>query len=448
MCVSLGSPLRKKYPLIDQTKPNRTPVRTFLKLLAYGRFYEIKCIVRKKSKTLVWLITNPNSLPRRLLRDIPILKPIFQRKYIRDIYKKFYNYDANESTGRLRIALIIREGTTRPRSSAFIRLISPLTDPSIKELVSVRIFPENTTNIGKNYDICIIQRTVYDNVSTAKKLLANLEAAGTSLVVDSDDAFSAIDRIHPEHDVHQARLDAFNYLLNKADEVWFSTEMLARAHSEISNKVKIVPNSLDPRIWKQDPIRAPNNDQPLQFVYMGTATHNADLAMILPALENTAKQYPKSFVLNVIGVSDNLPSRPWIRRILPEKGTLYPLFVTWFSRQHCFDIGLSPLVDSNFNRSKSDIKCLDYIAADIVPLVSDFTPYKSHELDKFIIRVKNTPQAWENALSKLVANTFRTRAENKRRIANGKKYLWNKRSSSKVAKQLLRHLEDLAVKQN
>ena len=170
---------------------------------------------------------------------------------------------------------------------------------------------------------------------------------------------------------------------------------------------------------------------------MGTATHDVDLKMIIPALEKVAAKHPDSFTLTLIGVADTVPDRLWIARLYqPKYGSINPAFVKWFRAQGPFDVGLSPLVDSEFNRGKSDIKCLDYLAAGIRPVVSDITPYQSADLNKYIIRVKNTNKDWEEGLTVIVENAAAVRADNARLMPAAQNYIWGERSSEQTAQQL------------
>lgn len=181
-------------------------------------------------------------------------------------------------------------------------------------------------------------------------------------------------------------------------------------------------------------------DGKIKMIYMGTATHDADLEMIMPALEKLYAQYPDSFTLYVVGVSSVLPDAPWIKRLQPNKTSLYPLFVKWFVKQGPFDIGLSPLVDTPFNRCKSDIKCLDYFAVDAVPFVSDVTPYKTAELDSLIIKVPNEVDKWFDALASIVKDPVASRRRLLATQDQAKEYLWTKRTVEKAAETILKNL--------
>lgn len=340
----------------------------------------------------------------------------------------------------LHVAAVLRDLDVRPQSSAFIRLISPLSYLSGK--LTLSILPESSTKIDKTADICIVQRTAFDTPEQAKELLGNLKKASTSLIVDVDDGFIDIDESHPEYNEQKQRLSALSLLVDECDQLWCSTDLIAQRYSEYKNKSAVVPNSLDPNIWKNARPKKPKSNK-LEIVYMGTGTHHADFKMIIPALDSAFRKAPDSFRLTIIGVSKDIPKKDYITELSPSKrsDTIYPNFVKWFLKKGPFDVGISPLVDSKFNRLKSDIKVLDYLAAGALPLVSDLEPYSSKELDGFIVRAKNKGSEWTSAILELAEKKQATNAVGNQ--AEGRRYALKERSAEKTAQLLLKQLSSL-----
>ncbi len=343
----------------------------------------------------------------------------------------------------MRVAVIARDGDSYPKSSAFIRLISPLTDPALKGKLTLQLYPENTRSVPANCDVCIVQRNAFDTLKGAESLVKALQATQTALVIDTDDAFHDIDPDHPEHDAHRATLAAFDYLVAHASQVWTSTDQLATYFKQANPNTTVVRNSLDQRVWHHHEQHEPGKDTPLQLLYMGTVSHSADFELIFPALDAAAEKNPGSFELTVIGVASTLPDRPWVKRIYQKRGgSIYPRFIPWLLKQGPFDYGLSPLVDNEFNRGKSDIKCLDYIGLGATPIVSDVLPYQNEELDDFIIRVKNSRQAWESAICEIISDTVSSRSVSSVMNNRAREYAFHSRSSSASAQQLFELLQD------
>lgn len=370
----------------------------------------------------------------RIMVRTSFYNPVRERKNLAEVLENKFSYP--DDSGKYKVSLVIRDGNFSPRSSSFIRLISPLTDESVRKDINLSLLSAQKLPKELDADFVIVQRTAFDKLHQATKLV---EKAGTAkLIVDNDDAFHEISEEHPEYTQQIKRVEAMEYLLEKADRIWVSTEKLI--DKKYADKTQVVINTLDSRLWGNRPAKTTKG--PLKMVYMGTATHDADLEMILPALDKVQETNP--FQLFTIGVSQNVPERAWITQLnTPRFGSLYPTFVDWFQEQGPFDIGLSPLVDSAFNRSKSDIKCLDYFAAGIMPVVSDILPYQSKEIEPFIIKVKNDEKQWVRTLAEIAKDPEKFRAQKSEIISKAQEYLWNERSSTNTVKILLKNFQDL-----
>lgn len=411
----------KSYPLIRE---NYRRVRKIVLHLRYGRFYRAAKLTNHYNPIYRLAIKNPIYVRHR------------QKQNLERVLAKFYPDLINQTALKKKpsVALILREGNTFPRSSAFIRLLSPLAG-CLGSKINIDVVDSKNIALPK-VDFVIIQRTAIDNLRAAKKLIESARNMDALIIVDNDDAFNHISQNHPEYAKHQRRIKAFQTLIEEADQIWLSEETLI--DSDFRSKSVVIKNSLDKNIWtlRRKP-KQKRQTKRIQMVYMGTATHNEDLQMILPALEKLNYEYPGSFRLKIIGVSEDLPDEKWISRLYtPRFGALYPTFVQWFLRQGPFDIGLSPLVDSDFNRAKSDIKCLDYIAAGIMPVVSNVRPYQNKEIEDFIIKVNNNSDAWLKELASIVADPKSFRKRKSVILPRAQKYLWRKRSAETTAKKI------------
>src|SRR5690606_16932600 len=127
----------------------------------------------------------------------------------------------------------------------------------------------------------------------------------------------------------------------------------------------------------------------LTLGYMGTLTHDADLCLILPALDEVGRAAPHSLELQVIGGVGTgatwslLKDLPFpVRRIDPPTGE-YPHFMHWFTGSIHWDVALAPLLDTPFNRCKSDVKFLDYSALGTAGIYSRDSIYAEHVIHGF-----------------------------------------------------------------
>lgn len=378
----------------------------------------------------------------RLILLTPYRLNRMQKKHFNKELERVFNFSPDPNKP-LNVALVLRDGNSFPKSSAFVRLIAPLTHSSVAEKINLNFTSPKQSKLWHDEKaVYVVQRTAFDNLSAAQKFVKKIKRNNSKLIVDNDDAFHLISNSHPEYYTQVKRIDAIQYLFDQADRIWVSeTNLVPKDHKK---KTTVIKNSLDKRMWKTKRQSKVVSGAPIKMVYMGTATHDADFRMILPALDTLHEKYQGSFSLTAIGVSQDIPERPWIDQINPPRfGSLYPSFVDWFLRQGPFDIGLSPLVDNEFNRAKSDIKCLDYIAAGISPLVSDVEPYRNKDLRSFIIKIDNDVEAWFRELSKIVADPKSFREKKTKIMPRAQKYLWSKRSAEITAKLLYKELRDL-----
>lgn len=340
---------------------------------------------------------------------------------------------------RLNVTLVLPKAK-RPTSSTYIRLLSPMSLPGFGP-VGLDIIDEKGIWVSPRTSVCVVQRTAFGSASVARRFLADARRVGSLVIVDSDDAFSSLDPDHPQYQQQAERASILESVMREADEVWLSTDDLLASHQIPS--ARVVRNTLDLRLWRSAgaPAAAPLGD-PLRIVYMGTSTHDGDFAMVEPALDRLHATHPGQFRVSLVGIAKDLPDKPWME-ILKRPANAYPQFVPWLVGRGPFDVGLSPLVDSAFNRAKSDIKCLDYLALGSLPVVSDVLPYRVDELDEHVHRVPNDPADWYDELSSLVTGRDDLRRDAPRRRAAAADYLVGSRSADLTARLLRERIEIL-----
>lgn len=344
--------------------------------------------------------------------------------------------------GRLNVTLVLRSAK-KPTSSTYIRLLSPMSRPAFGP-VGLDVVDHKDLWISRRSDVCIVQRTAFNDSATAQRFVDEAHRRGCAVVVDSDDAFSTLDPDHPQYAQQIERAAVLEGVMRRADEVWLSTDDLRRAHDLPTSRV--VRNTLDLALWKPGagPAHASAPEAPLRMLYMGTTTHDGDLAMLAPVLERLHAARPGAFVVVMVGVAKDVVERPWMRVVKPPSSA-YHRFVPWLVEQGPFDVGLSPLLDSPFNRAKSDIKCLDYLALGARPVVSDVEPYRGAELDGLVDRVPDDPETWFTTLVSLVDGREGLRRDAPRQREAGQAYLASTRSADTTATFLRARLDALVA---
>lgn len=339
--------------------------------------------------------------------------------------------DGSSPPRRTRIGLLMQQGRRGPTSSGFIRLIAPLSTDAAHGRLEIRVLDGPDDPNLSDCDACIVQRVAVDDLDRATALVARLRENGQLLLVDNDDAFAMLGSGHPESEVYVDKDAALRFLLSAADQAWFSTRALSDVYRAQAPVSEVVPNTLDPRLWRnyRKPRRLLANGDCVQLLYMGTATHDADFELILPALDRLHATYPGRFALTAVGALRHPPQRPWLSVLSPPPDCRdYPRFVRWLAGQGPYDVGLAPLVDNAFNACKSDIKFLDYSALGLLSLVSDVPAYAGPAKDRALaVLVANDTAGWYRSLQDVLLGKLDMEAMASRAAS----YVWEERSTTR-----------------
>ena len=329
----------------------------------------------------------------------------------------------------LRVGVLAQAPGAPLTSSAWIRLLLPLQRLEQQGGCVLTQLKPGATPVC--LDRLIVQRAACPRLEAAEALVQACRAQGLPLILDLDDALFALPAEHPERERYAPALPALEHLLAAADRRVFSTPTLAAQCQTFGGARAVLANGLDADTWA-GPKRFPRAEAegPLQLLYMGSRTHDADLALILPELDALAAQDPDAFRLTLVGGLSQPLQRPWLTVAeVPLEARRYPRFVRWLRRLHRHDLGLAPLVANSFNAAKSDVKLLDYAALGLPALCSPGPAYQ--ELLAAGLALPAEPGQWAEQI--LWAARHRRRLRRLAQVAHG--YLWRQRSSEQVGQQ-------------
>ena len=307
--------------------------------------------------------------------------------------------------GRLATLVIPERGAGRWSPCAYIRLLQPLTHPSIAARVDVHVVDAREA-LRYQSDLLITQRTAVADLAQAEALIDHCRRHGIKLVYDLDDDLMGIGSSHPDWEQLSALRPLIVRMVEEADSVHVATEMLSRKVLRFRPNARVVPNALDERIWTElSPIPPPDAGHPIRILYMGTPTHARDLALIEPACRQLRSEFGRKIAFEILGVTADDTFAAWAARVdLPAfAARSYPGFVDWCKSQARWHIGVAPLVDDEFNRSKSPIKAMDYAALGVAVVASDVPAYRGMiRHNETGLLVANEPQAWRQALRTVI----------------------------------------------
>lgn len=290
------------------------------------------------------------------------------------------------------------------------------------DLSSVESVKQSYRDIVSKYDL-VISKPI-DNQLPATLLSLTCQELGVPLIVDLDDNHFEVKEDNPAYlqgygpgGEKRQILGAF---ISFADALFVSTKPLADYYKKflkealtIEKPVFVLPNSNDFDDWQ---VKTPEHKEKEDIVigWMGSVTHDEDLAMVIPAIKTVLEKYPK-VKFNVVGglreetIHKLLPEDgEWMNRFLATGPTQawdkYPELVANLD----FDIGICPLVNDEFTKGKSHIKWMEYTMAGIPVVVSDSYPYTKPILRKQVVQdgktglVAKTTQEWVDHLSRLI----------------------------------------------
>ncbi|WP_047192428.1 glycosyltransferase family 1 protein [Microvirga vignae] len=292
--------------------------------------------------------------------------------------------------------------TGAPTACAYWRLILPFTDRLITSAINVRFVPLAQLSAVRG-DIVVMQRTSARTVAELERLRDYCERTGTKLVYDIDDDLLALGDDHPEKHAYAGLVEVVRGMLAAADQVWVSTEVLAERYRPLACEVVVVPNRLDPRIWRAHPI-VPRSGGPVRFVYAGTPSHQADYEeLIAPGFRRLRNEFGADVELYLIGLRRVSHTTGTVELPVPDGAAgSYPLFATWLQSMNDLDVGLAPLADTSFNRAKSNIKWMEYSGVGLASILTDIEAYRTaNGQDLPALYVKPTINAFYEAMRRL-----------------------------------------------
>jgi GT2 family glycosyltransferase/glycosyltransferase involved in cell wall biosynthesis len=299
-----------------------------------------------------------------------------------------------------------------PTGSAFVRLLRPYLSQSLMSDWRVSVLTDDSLPVPGSAEIAILQRDVKGlPLNEITVWMQDWHTAGGKVVWEVDDDLfdsAALRQRHVRGDV-ELLVEKVRWLASNADAVTVSTEQLAKKIGNLNENISVVPNLLDESLWrlpqprnhaKQPYGRTP--DGPVRIGYIGTPSHTADMRIIEQVMLDLQNELGDRILVEAIGVFQNSPATFGRRVALPKKAD-YPHFVNWLHERVHWDIGIIPLDDDEFNKSKSNLKFLEYAALNMAIVCSDVESYRGVAInERNCLVAENTYDAWYDAIKRLV----------------------------------------------
>ena len=202
---------------------------------------------------------------------------------------------------------------------------------------------------------------------------------------------------------------AYERIMHVADGLIVTGPGLAELLRPQSDNINIVPNYLPapPPAFQQRP-GAENRG--VRFGWAGSIGHVADILSLKRIIEGVLNDFPDS-TFCLMGNT----SLPGEMGLPPERVSFTPWgdMNAYYRFLDGLDIGLAPLLDTAYNRCRSDVKALELAARSVTPILPDSLPYREF-INKTGIAPYRTPDELNGLLRNYIRDT-RTRQEDGRR---------------------------------
>lgn len=285
---------------------------------------------------------------------------------------------------------------------------------------------EQWDNVFKEYDV--FWTSYFSDDASAAAIFYHAQKHGKKVIVDVDDNYLDV----PESNLLYGKFKKgkkdrayLSAILSLADVLTVSTEPLKeRLYNHIKEvhgiekPIYVIPNANYIEDWNY-----PTVDKPVDkftIGYTGSNSHHDDIQMVLPAIKRIMAKYSEVHfeMLGAIGINeikkylqgyrftDDMLNRMAMVGATPT----FKEYPEHLSKQP-WDVGICPLVDTLFTRSKSHIKWIEYSMYKIPVIASKVYPYYFPLADgKDTIRdgetglLVKTEDEWFDAIEQLILN--------------------------------------------
>ena len=282
------------------------------------------------------------------------------------------------------------------------RLMTPFLRLKEEEGVEIHFF-ENFNDL-KEYDLTKVKNLVGSrrfSVSDHKEFKKYLVDNDVKLILDNDDYWK-LPKDNPAYQVYKDKTSHdIKNSIKIADEIWTPSSYLAELMKQINPDAvyRVIPNTIHQKEkqwsdWEKDnPV-----DWKVRFGYLGANGHQKDLDVMGMTFEDHE--------LYCMALMD-YPER------LKAKYRMNPVDITQYAQLYkFFDVSLSPLKNSKFNKCKSELKVVEAGFTRTAIIASNVTPYKEVIKHGETGILCSTPKEWKEAIEGMTLNKAWTLGNN------------------------------------
>lgn len=249
---------------------------------------------------------------------------------------------------------------------------------------------------GEDIDRADILFCIRSYDDAAYNVLTRMKRQSKPCIWYIDDNYFAL-RVEDGKVIHERTENLlYQRMFTDSDRVVVNSGVLFHQANQVTNRVTQLPTY---QVVEKEISRTGHDD--IRIGFMGTLKRDDDFSFVVPALQRLLSEYPDTVTLEFIGYCPEAFQGDARVSHLPFNHD-YEKFREDFRRRE-WDIGLAPLNDTLFNRSKTDNKYREYASLMIAGVYSGIPPYASRirNRDNGMV-AENTPESWFQAIKALV----------------------------------------------
>lgn len=250
----------------------------------------------------------------------------------------------------------------------FYRMVQPARFMARQKLVKdVKCYPFSGENESQNFKysdeywmtLCKDADVVYSTLASREMLikLLNLRKRwGFKLFFDIDDNLYSVPEDNPGAKIAKNLKGSFEDCMSMCDGLTVSVPNLKKVYSHLNDNIFVTPNFIDPKLYNFPK----KKHRGIRIGWRGAWGHKQDADMIRLVIDEIKKNYKVTFVTFGYKPDWSDEHHEWIGLFdFPEKLASFKL-----------DMALIPLIDSAYNRCKSNLAYLEYSALGIPTITS------------------------------------------------------------------------------
>lgn len=210
-----------------------------------------------------------------------------------------------------------------------------------------------------------------DSFEATIEIMTDKEFTGAKFVLDMDDDPFNLNPGHPQYQSFMEKRPVYENAIRNADHIIVSTEPIKAAIKHLNSRITVINNAIDPKIWKVR--RKRRKDGMIRVGWFGSGSHLVDLPIAVEVMKPILQKYP-NVEFHIAGIIFQEEKEDRVYHHIGTKG--YEEYPQWVADMD-LDIAIAPLIDTPFNRAKSNIKWLEHSMLKTPMVLSDVHPYST-----------------------------------------------------------------------